>query len=249
MARRTLAAAAFAAVTALITATSAFAHAGNPNFESVVRTVSPSIPGFSVQVLNGDDRLALENSGSKTVTIDGYESEPYVRMDPNGTVAVNLKSPAYYLNQDRLNPPSVPAVADPDAAPQWKVVEHTGRYEFHDHRMHWMSASTPTQVKNKDKRTKIFDWKVPVHTAATTGAIDGELFWRGSSGAAPSGAFIGLGLVLLLGAATVVVVRRRRAAADGPAPDGGAADAAADAAPDPDPAPAPVRERDREEAW
>jgi hypothetical protein len=219
MARRTLAAA-FVALTALITATSAFAHAGNPNFESVVRTVAPAIPGFSVQVLSGDDRLAVVNRGRTVVTIDGYNREPYLRLSPDGTVAVNTRSPALYLNKDRLNEGTVPPSADPKAAPQWKVVERTGRYEFHDHRMHWMSRGAPEQVKDKSKRTKVFDWQVPLRAGATPAAIDGELFWRGSAGGPPAGAFAGLVLIVLLGGAAVVVVRRRRAAAAGaPASD------------------------------
>ena len=217
MARRTLAAA-FAAITALITATSAFAHAGNPNYESVVRTVSPAIPGFTVDVLNGDDRLAVANHGRSVVTIDGYHNEPYLRMSPDGTVAVNTRSPALYLNANPRTEGTVPPFANPAAVPQWKVVEHTGRYEFHDHRIHWMGASTPTQIKSKSKRTKVFDWKVPVQTPTTKASIDGELFWRGSSGGAPVGAFVGLALIVLLGGAAVVVARRRRAAPDGGAP-------------------------------
>jgi hypothetical protein len=216
MARRTLAAA-FAAITALLTATSAFAHAGNPSFESVVRTVSPAIPGLTVDVLNGDDRLVVANHGASVVTIDGYDSEPYVRMAPDGTVAVNTRSPALYLNANARTEGTVPPSANAAAAPQWKVVEHTGRYEFHDHRIHWMGASTPRQIKDKSKRTKVFDWKVPVRTASTKASIDGELFWRGSSAAAPAAAFAGLALIVLLGGAAVVVVRRRRAAADGAA--------------------------------
>ena len=209
MARRTLAAA-LVALAALMSATSASAHAGNPDYESVVRAVTPSIPGFSVEVLNGDDRLEVTNRGRSTVTIEGYNREPYVRMAPDGTVAVNLRSPAYYLNQDRFSGAKVPASADPRAAPDWRVVERGGRYEFHDHRMHWMAKTVPPQVKDRSARTKIFDWKVPVHAGATTGAITGRLFWRGSSGGPPPGA---LAVLVLLGAASVVIVRRRRATA------------------------------------
>ena len=97
------------------------------------------------------------------------------------------------------------------------AVERTGRYEFHDHRMHWMGTSPPKQITDTSKRTKVFDWQVPVQTAAVTGAIDGTLFWRGSAGGPPAAAFIGFALIVLLGGATVVVVRRRRAAAEGPA--------------------------------
>jgi hypothetical protein len=212
MARRTLAAA-IIALAALIPAASAFAHAGNPDYESVVRAVRPAIPGFSVEVLSGDDRLAVVNHGASTVTIEGYNREPYVRLAPDGTVAVNLHSPAYYLNQDRFAGAKVPAAANPKAAPDWQVVEKTGRYEFHDHRMHWMARDVPSQVKDRSARTKVFDWKVPVSGGATKGAIDGELFWRGSSGGPPVGAFVGLGAILLVGGASAVVVRRRRAVA------------------------------------
>jgi hypothetical protein len=212
MARRTTLAAALVALAVLIPATSAFAHAGNPNYESVVRGVTPPIKGFSVEVLSGDDRLAVTNRGSSTVTIDGYNREPYLRLAPDGTVAVNMRSPAFYLNKDRFSGGNVPPSADPEAAADWRVVEHSGRYEFHDHRMHWMANNVPSQVKDRSARTKIFDWKVPLRAGATTGAINGQLFWRGSSGGPPAGAFVALAGLVLLGAASVVVVRRRRAA-------------------------------------
>jgi hypothetical protein len=211
---RVLAAAALYALTAGITATSAFAHAGNPDYESLVRGVTPQIPGFSVAVLSGDDRLEVENSGSRTVTIYGYNRrprDPYLRLSRGGKVEVNLRSPAYYLNQERFSGAHVPDSADPKAPPQWKVVERTGRYEFHDHRMHWMSKSVPPQVTDKSKRTKIVAWSVPLSVQGASGAIRGELFWRGSRPAVPLGAFIAFGVIALLGIASVVVVRRRRA--------------------------------------
>jgi hypothetical protein len=220
MARRCIRAAALAALVVSLCSSSAYAHAGNPKYESLVEGVSPKLSGFSVTVLNGDDRLEVVNHSSKTITIDGYNREPYLRMEPGGTVSVNLKSPAYYLNVDPTDTAPVPAIADAKAAPQWKVVEHDGRYQFHDHRIHWMATSTPQQVTDKSKRTKVTDWRVPLHAAGSNGAISGTLFWRGSAGGPPVGAFIGLVLIVLLGAASVVVVRRRRAAGTGDG-DGG----------------------------
>ncbi len=214
MARRIILAPALAVLAAALLATSAFAHAGNPNYESLVEGVTPSIPGFSVVVLNGDDRLEAVNHGSQTITIDGYNSEPYIRMASDGTVSVNLRSPAYYLNGDRDGTSPVPDSADPKAPPQWKVVARDGRYQFHDHRMHWMGKNNPPQVKDTSARTKIVDWKVPLQAAGTQGAIAGTLFWRGSSGGPPAGAFVAVALLALVGAATVVVVRRRRRAGD-----------------------------------
>jgi len=213
VARRTIRAAALAVLAAALAAPPALAHEGSPDYESLVRAVAPSIPGFAVEVLNGDDRLEARNSGSATVTIEGYNGEPYLRMRPGAIVEVNMRSPAHYLNQDRFLGAKVPASADPDAAPRWKVVARTGRYEFHDHRMHWMAKRVPEQVADRSRRTKVFDWSVPLRAQGTTGAIRGELFWRGSGTGAPVGAFVALAAIMLLGGAFVVLVRRRRAAA------------------------------------
>jgi hypothetical protein len=213
MARRPVFAAALSVLVAGLTATSAAGHAGSPNYESLVRTIKPSIPGLSVEVLNGDDRLELVNASKKTVTVYGYNKEPYLRLGPDGAVSVNLRSPAYYLNQDRFIAMKVPDVANAKAAPQWKVVDRGGRYQFHDHRMHWMAQTVPPQVKDRSKRTKIFDWAVPLRVEQTAGAIDGQLFWRGSAGGPPAGAFIALAALVLLGGASVVIVRRRRSGA------------------------------------
>ena len=229
MARRTSRIAALAVLAAALLAAPAASHEGSPDYESLVRSVTPQIPGFAVEVLNGDDRLEVRNSGSAIVTVEGYNGEPYLRLRPNGVVEANLRSPAHYLNQDRFTGAKIPPSADPDAAPRWKVVARTGRYEFHDHRMHWMAKSLPQQVVDRSKRTKVFDWSVPLRAQGSTGEIDGELFWRGSGPGAPVGAFVALAALMLLGAGSVVLVRRRRAAA---------AAAAAD----------PARRRERE-AW
>ncbi len=215
MARRLIPASALGALMAGLLAGTAFAHAGNPNYESLVKGVTPKIYGFSVVVLNGDDRLEVVNNGSDTVTIEGYNEEPYILMEASGAVSVNTRSPAYYLNDDRQATATVPASADPKALPKWKLVARDGRYQFHDHRIHWMGAKDPPQVKDTSARTKIVDWKVPLYADSAHGAITGTLFWRGSSGGPPVGAFIALALLCAAGAATVVIVsRRRRAAAD-----------------------------------
>jgi len=93
------------------------------------------------------------------------------------------------------------------------VVDRTGRFEWHDHRIHWMSPLTPPQVKDKSKRTLIFDWQVPIRVGAQMGAIDGQLYWTPESSNAPV-AVIVLGVaIVLLGLLFVWFVRRRRARA------------------------------------
>jgi hypothetical protein len=208
---RSRAVAAAAALLALVAAPTAAAHQGNPNFRSVVDGVTPPVAGIRLQVLNFDDRLELQNTSRQTVVVQGYNGEAYARVLADGTVEVNRRSPAYYLDQDRLADVTVPKSADPSAPPQWQVVDRTGRLEWHDHRIHWMGTGLPPQVKDPAKRTRVFAWKVPIRVGATTGAIAGTLFYQPRpGGGAPVGAIAALVALVLLGAASVVIVRRRR---------------------------------------
>jgi hypothetical protein len=196
----------------------ALAHKGNPNFRSIITAVAPRADGVKLDVLSGDDRLELINQSKLPVVVYGYNPvpEPYARILPDGTVEVNRDSPAAYLNADRYdNGVKVPAGVDGEGAPRWQLVDKTGRFEWHDHRIHYMATGTPPQVKDKGVKTKVFDWKVPVRVGATAGAIRGELFWvpRDSSGP-PVGAIVGFAALLIVGGALVVLTRRRRAGGD-----------------------------------
>ena len=214
---RLRAVAAGVALLALLAVPTAQAHQGNPNYRSVIDGLVPNTAGVKLQVLNFDDRLQLDNRSGKTITVQGYQREPYARLLADGTVEVNRNSPAYYLNNDRTSTGKVPANATPRATPDWQVVDRAGRFQWHDHRIHWMSSIPPRQVTDKTKRTKVFDWKVPVQVGTTKGSVDGTLFWAGTGGGgAPVGAYAGLAAIALLGLGAVVVVRRRRGALDEP---------------------------------
>jgi hypothetical protein len=202
---------ALSALFALACAPTALAHQGNPNYRSVIDQVTPKIPGVRLQVLNLDDRLELQNTSGKTVLVRGYQGEPYARILGDGTVQVNHNSPAFYLNDSRTSTGKVPANAVPGAKPDWQVVDRAGRFQWHDHRIHWMSTIMPKQVTDKAKRTKVFDWKIPVQVGSTNASVNGTLFWAGTGGGgAPVGAYAGLAVLALLGLGSVLVVRRRR---------------------------------------
>jgi hypothetical protein len=193
------------------------AHEGNPNYRSEIRTVSPALDGLSVSILNFDDRLQLVNRSGRTVTVTGYRNEPYVRVLGDGTVQVNRRSPTTYLNEDRFAQVEVPARADPKAAPDWRTVDRTASYEWHDHRIHWMSKSRPEKVADPEQRTRVFDWRVPIRVAGQPGVIRGELWWVPLPGDGfPLAAVLSLVAAVAAAAALVVVVRRRRRLAAGP---------------------------------
>jgi hypothetical protein len=192
----------------------ALAHEGSPNFLSQINEVTPAGSGLDVQVLNRDDRLLLINGSDKTVLIEGYEGEPYARLDPDGTVEVNKDSRAYYINEERDGKVGVPDGVDSKGEPQWEEVSRTGRFEWHDHRMHWMSEDDPEAVKDKDVRTKVYDWKVPISVDGQDGLIAGTLFWTPVPSSGPSlPLLLGLGALVLVSAVAAVIRLRRRTAA------------------------------------
>jgi hypothetical protein len=183
----------------------------NYNYRSNITSIAPTVPGLSLEVLEFADRLVLRNHTGRTVTVYGYQGEPYARVLADGTVQLNTRSPAYYLNQNFYANVNVPSSASPTATPQWTVVDRTGQLEWHDHRIHWMSPALPPQVKDKGKRTKIFDWQVPIQVGASKDAVNGELFWTPESGTkAPVGAIVALAVIVVLGLLFVLFVRRRR---------------------------------------
>ena len=193
-------------------------------YRSNITAVTPRVPGLSIEVLEFADRLLLRNRTGRTVTIYGYEGEPYARVLANGTAEQNAHAPATYLNTNFYADVVVPPIATSTATPKWEVVDRTGEFEWHDHRIHWMSPVAPAQVKDKSRRTLIFDWQVPIAVGASRGAIDGQLFWTPESSKAPLAVIVIGAVIVIAGLLFVVFVRRRRArvalAAAGAGPGG-----------------------------
>jgi hypothetical protein len=188
----------------------ALAHEGNPDYRSVVTGFNPDVSGVEVEVLNFDDSLRLQNQSGETVTVEGYEAEPYFRIQPDGTVEVNERSPSLYLNRDRFAQVDVPDRADPEAPPQWHVESESGQFAWHDHRSHYMGEGTPPQVTDESVRTKVFDYEIPMQVGDRTVNLLGTLYWVGEDDSLPLLPFVGLGIFMLASAVVVIVIRRRR---------------------------------------
>ncbi|MGK2931540.1 MAG: hypothetical protein ACSLFD_01980 [Solirubrobacterales bacterium] len=215
------------AVLALLAAVpQAAAHEGNPNFRSEITSITPAAAadGLEVQVQNFDDNVQIVNRTGKEVEIEGYDGEPYVRMSHDGTVEVNLNSPAYYLNEDRFADVSVPERADAKARPEWEVVDDTGVFSWHDHRSHYMGLNTPPQVEDESTETKVFDYTIPVSVGGKPVEINGTLTWVGDQSGISILPFILLAVLIVSGAILIPVIRRRRGDDDDQPGSGDAAD-------------------------
>ena len=212
--------AAITAVLVLLSAAPAWGHEGNPNYRSVIDRVTPKVPGVSFEVLSYDSYFQLLDQHGHEVVIYGYEGEPYARVLKNGTVQVNERSPAYYLNDTRYPTAEVPAIANAKAPPLWKTVDDSGTFLWHDHRMHYGSEATPPQVKDTSVKTKVYDYEVPLRIDGRKGAIDGTLYWVGPADTSKL-PFIIVGILIVLGGGGAVLFIRRRRGDEGEDRDDG----------------------------
>jgi hypothetical protein len=80
--------------------------------------------------------------------------------------------------------------------------------------MHYMAKDTPPQVKDESKRTKVFDYEIPLRVDGRRGSIDGTLFWVGPADASKAPFLIAGAVIVLAGGAAVLIIRRRRGSRD-----------------------------------
>lgn len=174
------------------------------NDRIAIASVDPAPTGLRVEVV-GDSFLRLRAERGTVVAIPGYESEPYLRIDADGVVWENERSPAVALNRSRFGgTPRAGESPDATAAPQWRRIGSGGEVLWHDHRTHWMSRVTPPQLGGRSSgRILSFSLAVTVNGAPVTitGSLDrlpAPLAWPWWLGAlAGSGALTAL---LVLGA-------------------------------------------------
>jgi hypothetical protein len=148
---------------------------GSRGFRSKVTSVQPRVSGLEVAVRDFDDRLLVRNRAGRTVEILGYEGEPYLRF-AGGKVLRNANSPATYLNEERYGGVPLPAGVSSKAEPRWEQVSGNASYEWHDHRIHWMSRTDPPRVRrNPDLAQLVFAWSVPGQIGSERLVIRGRL--------------------------------------------------------------------------
>jgi hypothetical protein len=186
------------------------------NYQTKVDAVRPAVQGLQVTAQGGDRYLVVRNNTGKIVAIQGYDGEPYLRFLQNGDVLANANSPAKYLNAIRFGTPdtvTIPRSALTGQKPKWVKVSSGGSYKWFDHRIHWMERQPPPVVKDRSKRTKIFDWKIAGQVGSTPVTIAGTLSWvpvGSSSSGLSAGAIAAIAVAALVLLAVVALMLRRR---------------------------------------
>ncbi len=105
---------------------------------------------------------------------------------------------------------ALPARADPYASPEWEEVSIREEFDWHDHRIHWMSKTLPPNVEAaKDEPHHVFDWTVPARLAGQPLTIAGTLDYQPSPSEVPMPLIVTLVLLIVLGGAAVWLRLRR----------------------------------------
>lgn len=192
--------------------------AGPTNYRSVVTRIEPggSGPGGSgsaavgsvtVEVLGGDAFVYLTVESGVTAVVDGYEGEPYLRFNADGTVERNNASTTRWLNDGRYGvlDVEVPPEADNDAPPRWEVVASGGAYAWHDHRVHWMVPGVPAHIDaGAGTPQRVTPWDLELTVDGQPVVVSGELDWL-----PPASPLAPLVVTLLVAAVGVLAVLRR----------------------------------------
>jgi hypothetical protein len=182
----------------LVTAAPAAADpAGPSDYRSEVTGIVPEVEGVQAEIRGGDAFLQLTVDEGRTVIVEGYEGEPYLRFSPDGTVERNRLSKATYLNDDRRGegvtfPPEVSA-ADADTPPDWERVASEGTYAWHDHRVHWMEDASPNVDRGSLVEGAYNPWRVPIVVDGSAAEVQGTLTYEESVSPLP---YIGLAVIV-----------------------------------------------------
>ena len=179
---------AFTVAAGLVVATAApaGAHGGQgaerapaSNYRTTITGVAPDVDGLELRVREAGSRIELTNDTGRTVVVLGYQEEPYLRIDANGGVYRNTRSPATYANEDRQARTEVPDEADPQAEPRWQKLSNGRTVRWHDHRIHWMGDARPPAVAADPTtpQTVIGGWEIPLEVDGRAATVTGDLDW------------------------------------------------------------------------
>lgn len=169
----------------------AAAHGGPHLYETVITGIQPPAAGrgIEVRIIDFDSQVELTNRSGRTVVIEGYEHEPYARIESAGPVFINARSPSMAPSNDRLGKTPPTGHEDASAPPNWIRVGSDGTFRWFDRRVHYRKKGLPAAVTDETRRTLVWKWQIPFTAGRSPAVINGDLFWLGRR-KFPTGVFL-----------------------------------------------------------
>ncbi len=192
----------------------ASAHsAGNTpasNYVSRVIGIKPPTDSFTAKTVEAGSRIEITwRTGPDVVVLD-YEGFDYLRLGADG-VFENSQSRAVYVNANRQGSAPIPEGLHPEGPPEWRRISSGHVARFHDHRVHYMGAEPPPQVRQARQRNHLVqDFSIEVRRAGVTHSVLGSVRWIPGPSPLPA---LGLGAAAgVLSAAAIVLASGRQLA-------------------------------------
>lgn len=166
--------AAFAALFGVVPSLVAPATIEPRDTQTVIESIVPALPSdVSLEVLGFDAYLRLRALGHE-VQVSGYENEPYLRIDRDGSVWFNEGSRTWALNTDRYGRVDLSGFVATDV-PSWVRERTDGTVLWHDHRVHWMSTAEPSVL---DELGTVQYFTLALVIDGVTHTVTGALYLR-----------------------------------------------------------------------
>lgn len=162
------------------------------DWRSEVTSMEPATEVVTLDIIGGDALAALRVEPGHQVMIRGYENEPYLRVDPDGSVWENVRSPSCSLNRSTYGDGPLDESADAEAEPEWRQIGDGGVARWHDHRIHPMPGVTED-----------LDWAIALTIDGSSTTIHGRLARQASPSPVP---WYAIAIAVAVG--TVVLGRR-----------------------------------------
>lgn len=160
------------------------AHGGDGLSQPVLETMSPVVPGITVEVAySANYQFLVSNTTTQTVTFLADSGEAFLRVGPDG-VEGNFASPTFYAsnvpNGRDTYPPQ--AKAGPDVPPIWRKLARQPNWGWYDHRLHPTEQYLPAEVQQATAPVVLGRWKVPLKVGDQPGELAGRFEYRPPTG-------------------------------------------------------------------
>jgi hypothetical protein len=149
------------------------------DYQSRILGVSPPTPGITVRLLDLGRRIQLTNRGPTPLVVLGYQGEPYLQIGPDG-VFENIHSPAVYQNRPLpagVTSTTLPAIAQPSAAPEWRRTGSGDTAVWRDRRTRWEGARPAVVARHPGQVTTVASWAIPMLQGTASVQVLGRIVW------------------------------------------------------------------------